>query len=281
MNAFRFCGDLSHQIAIALLILQLFRAKNARGISVKTQELRLLVFLTRYLDVFTTFYSLYNTILKFAYVLATAAIIIGIKYMEPIKSAYNAEQDPFPHWKFCVVPCIVLAVGTHFIGADIRFRYFSIMELLWTFSIYLESVSILPQLMTLRKYRLVENLTGKFILFLGLYRFLYIFNWIYRAHTERYYRHHWLTYICGGVQTLLYADFFYQYSRISRFCVFARGACLGRRSDDDDYTSSNDEEVDDTSLIFELSSSPKYPRMINADAGADTTEPLIVVSEET
>lgn len=244
----------------------------------KTQELRLLVFLTRYLDLFTTFYSLYNSIVKFEYILATAAIIVGIKFMEPIKSVYNVEQDPFPHWKFCVVPCTVLASGTHLIGSGIE--GFNFVELLWTFSIYLESVSILPQLMTLRKYRLVENLTGRFVFFLGLYRFLYIFNWIYRANTEKYYRHHWVVYICGVVQTLLYVDFFYQYSRVSRLCLFARGTCLDRRSDNVEYTSSNNKEADDTSLIFELSSSPKYPRMINADAEADTTEPLIVISEE-
>jgi hypothetical protein len=30
-NIFRKCADLSHQVAIALLILQLVKAKNARG----------------------------------------------------------------------------------------------------------------------------------------------------------------------------------------------------------------------------------------------------------
>ena len=85
------------------------------------------------------------------------------------------------------------------------------MELLWTFSIYLECLTIMPQLVVLQRYREVENLTGNYVFFMGAYRALYILNWIYRANTEKNYRHHWVVYICGTIQTLLYADFFYYY----------------------------------------------------------------------
>merc|ERR1712226_173823 len=87
----------------------------------------------------------------------------------------------------------------------------SLMELLWTFSIYLESISIVPQLIVLQRYKEVENLTGNYVFFLGAYRALYIVNWIYRANTEVGYQHHWVVYFCGVLQTLLYADFFYYY----------------------------------------------------------------------
>jgi len=235
---------------------------------VKTQELRLLVFLTRYLDLFTKFYSLYNSIVKIGYILATAMIIVGIKYMDPIKSVYNAEHDSFPHWKYCVAPSILLAIGTILIQLEYEF--------FWTFSIYLESVAFLPQWTLLRKYRVVENMTGKFIFFLGMYRLFYIFNWIYRAHTEMYYRHRIVVYTCGIVQTLLYADFFYQYTKMSRVCGFARGKWLRLRADNDDDNSrnsdENDADDDDTGLIFELSASPENLRTINA---TDAMEPLI------
>jgi len=239
MNIFRRSGDMSHAVAIVLLILQLYRAKNARGISVKTQELRLLVFVTRYLDLFTTFYSLYNSILKIAYIVATIGILAMIK-TDPIKSVYNSDQDSFPHWKFAVAPCAVIAFLTHLIVTG--FARFNIMELLWTFSIYLESIAILPQLLVVQKYRIVENLTGKFILFLGLYRFFYLINWIYRSYHEPRYRHHFVVYICGIVQTLLYADFFYQYCQISRKCGCGSGMRHGDGEDEDD----------DTGLIFEV-----------------------------
>lgn len=249
----------------------------------KTQELRMLVFLARYIDVFLYFVSFYNSFMKAVYIVSTATIIVIIKYVDPFKSLYNAEQDSFPHWKLCVIPCAILATSTHLIGSGLS--GFNTTELLWTFSIYLESVAILPQLIVLHKYRLVENLTGKFIFFLGMYRFFYVLNWIYRTNTEKNYRHHPVVYICGVVQALLYADFFYQYCRISRFCGFSRGKCLRRSYDAEDGSNMDeDDEDNDTGLIFELSggSSENLRRVNNAAVAAtsDATEPLILDSSE-
>ena len=262
MNVFRVSGDMSHVLAILFLLLQLVTQKNARGISVKTQELRLLVFLTRYLDLFTTFYSLYNSCMKLLYIASTAAIIIAIRFQEPIKSLYNHDQDSFPHWKCAVTPCVVIALITHLLGSGIP--KFDLLELLSTFSIYLESIAILPQLLVLRRYRLVENLTGKFVFFLGVYRSLYIVNWIYRAHTEKIYRHHWVVYTCGVVQTLLYFDFFYQYLRISRLCR--------KPKEGEDELISNDPE-EDTRLLFENGLSSRR-RIDSSSQSAE--EPLLV-----
>jgi ER lumen protein retaining receptor len=84
------------------------------------------------------------------------------------------------------------------------------LEALWTFSIYLESVAILPQLVLLQRTNNIDNLTGNYVALLGSYRGLYIVNWIYRYATERHYRQ-WVVWICGVVQTALYGDFFYYY----------------------------------------------------------------------
>ena len=56
MNIFRLLGDLSHVVSIFILLLRLTTTKQAVGISLKTQEMFLLVFVTRYLDLFTTYY---------------------------------------------------------------------------------------------------------------------------------------------------------------------------------------------------------------------------------
>ena len=234
MNIFRLCGDMSHVFSIIVLLLRLRVAKNAQGrislvnstvrimmrrnsntcsryegISVRTHELFLLVFVTRYLDLFTTFYSIYNSVMKVLYIASTASIIYTIRFQEPIKSTYDKAQDTFLHWRFAVAPCAVVALITHMIGSGAK--GFDVLELLWTFSIYLEAISILPQLIVLQRYGEVENLTGNYVFFMGAYRFLYILNWIYRAHTEKGYQHHWIVYLCGVLQTMLYADFFYYY----------------------------------------------------------------------
>ena len=179
------------------------------GISVRTHELFLVVFVTRYLDLFTTFYSLYNSCMKVLYIATTASIIYMIRFSEPICSTYDKAQDTFLHWKFAVAPCAGIAFITHLIGSGIS--KFDLLELLWTFSIYLESIAILPQLIVLQRYREVENLTGNYILFMGAYRAFYILNWIYRSYHEPMYQHHFVVYFCGVLQTVLYADFFYYY----------------------------------------------------------------------
>lgn len=206
MNIFRLAGDLSHVLSIFILLLRLITTKQAIGVSLKTQELFLLVFLTRYLDLFTTFYSLYNSVMKVLYISSTAYIVYMIRYKEPYKSKYDSSQDSFLHMKFAVLPCAILAIITEIVKGEYDF-----VEFLWTFSIYLEAVAIVPQLITLQRFREVENLTSHYIFLIGIYRALYILNWIYRSYFEPYYRHNWIVYIAGVVQTLLYVDFFYYY----------------------------------------------------------------------
>lgn len=208
MNLFRLLGDMSHVFSIIILLLRLRVVKNAAGISVRTHELFLLVFVTRYLDLFTTYYSLYNSVMKVLYILSTAMIVHTIKYKEPICSTYDKAQDSFLHWKFAVAPCAVIAFITYLFQSGFSMN---IIDLCWTFSIYLESIAILPQLIVLQRYREVENLTGNYIFFMGAYRFLYILNWIWRSYHEPYYQHHFVVYFCGVLQTLLYVDFFYYY----------------------------------------------------------------------
>jgi hypothetical protein len=85
------------------------------------------------------------------------------------------------------------------------------MEYLWTFSIILESVAFLPQLIMFRKDRNMQVVVRRFIALRGIYRLFYIFNWVYRAHTEPRYIHHYLVYTAGGIQVLLYCDFWWYY----------------------------------------------------------------------
>ena len=92
-------------------------------------------------------------------------------------------------------PCI-LSLS---VGADI-----DPMEVCWTASILWEPLALIPQAILYRRYRQVEGLTGASFLFLmGLYRFLYIINWIYRANAEKHFKHHPLVYLCGGAQLLI------------------------------------------------------------------------------
>ena len=62
------------------------------------------------------------------------------------------------------------------------FNYkFTLSEILWSFSIFLESVAILPQLFMLQRTGEAETITTHYLAALGAYRAFYIPNWIYRC----------------------------------------------------------------------------------------------------
>nr|CAG8438064.1 11681_t:CDS:2 [Entrophospora candida]CAG8528531.1 12000_t:CDS:2 [Entrophospora candida] len=87
--------------------------------------------------------------------------------------------------------------------------YFTFTEVLWTFSIYLESVAILPQLFMLSRTGEAETITTHYLFALGAYRALYLINWLWRFTFEGHVD--WIVWIAGAIQTALYSDFFYIY----------------------------------------------------------------------
>ncbi|CAL8147394.1 unnamed protein product [Prunus armeniaca] len=175
MNAFRLAGDMTHLASILVLLLKIYATKSCSGVSLKTQELYVLVFLSRYLDLFTNFVSVYNTVMKLVFIGSSLAIVWCMRMHNVVKRSYNKELDTFRH-DFLLGGCFVLALLIH--------EEFTFQEVLWAFSIYLEAVSILPQLVLLQRSGNVDNLTGQYVFLLGAYRALYILNWIYRYFTE-------------------------------------------------------------------------------------------------
>lgn len=92
-------------------------------------------------------------------------------------------------------------------------------QILWTFSIYLESVAILPQLFMISKTGEAETITTHYLFFLGLYRALYLINWIWRFYFEGFFD--MIAIVAGVVQTILYCDFFYLYvTKGESCCIF-------------------------------------------------------------
>lgn len=201
MNIFRLAGDMTHLISVVVLLLKIHSIKSCAGISLKTQELYALVFVTRYLDMFIDFISMYNTIMKLIFLVTSFSIVWYMRSHKIVRRSYDKDHDTFRHF-FLVLPCLILAL---FINERFTFK-----EIMWTFSLYLEAVAILPQLILLQRTRNIDNLTGQYVFLLGTYRAMYILNWIYRYFTEPNYVH-WITWISGLVQTVLYADFFYYY----------------------------------------------------------------------
>ena len=245
---FRLIGDMCRFLAKVILLRRLISARTSQGISLGTQMLYLIVCLARYIHLFTTFYSLYNSGMKIVYISFQLSIIY---YIRKYDQGDLQEQDTFPYMKCIVMPCSILAILTHVIvtGVDLDDLFTNVQELLWMFSIYLEALTILPQLSLLKKYRIVENLTANYVFLIGFYRFMYIINWVFRAHYEPFYRHHYGVYAAGTVHVLLHIEFFY-YWAISK--VNKKPLSYGEEGDIEYFDCSADELRNDenaTSLL--------------------------------
>ncbi|KAF3430704.1 hypothetical protein E2986_08057 [Frieseomelitta varia] len=198
MNIFRLLGDLSHLLAIIILLLKIWKTRSCAGISGKSQILFAIVYTTRYLDLVTTYISAYNTFMKIIFIV-TSYVTVFLMYVK-FKATYDHNHDTF-RIEFLILPASVLALLIN--------NEFTVIEVLWTFSIYLESVAILPQLFLVSKTGEAESITSHYLFALGSYRGLYLLNWVYRYYAESH--ADLIAIVAGLVQTILYCDFFYLY----------------------------------------------------------------------
>jgi len=191
-------GDLSHLASIFILLHKIQTTRSCRGISFKTQALYVGIFVTRYLDLFYHYVSMYNSLMKLFFIASSCYILylMKIKY----RPTHDPSIDTFKI-EYILAPCVVLSL---------LFNYkFTFSEILWSFSIWLEAVAILPQLFMLQRTGEAETITTHYLAALGAYRALYIPNWIFRYYTESVVDPIAVT--AGIVQTGLYIDFFYIY----------------------------------------------------------------------
>ncbi|KAJ7708423.1 ER lumen protein retaining receptor-domain-containing protein [Mycena metata] len=184
--------------AKCILIWSIHWNKSAEGISFLTQAMYALVFVTRYLDVAFRFVSIYNAIVKVIYIIS-AFYVLGLM-----------------HWIFPHTPESRMAwqaTGISLAAACLFstvFNYqFTLTEVLWSFSIALESTCVIPQLILLRETTVPTVITSHYLLALGSYRALYILNWIWRYVFDN--RVDPIAVLCGIIQTALYLDFAWVY----------------------------------------------------------------------
>jgi len=131
--------------------------------------------------------------------IASSVYILWLMKMK-FRPTHDPSIDTF-RIEYLLGPCAILGLVFHY--------SFNLTEVLWSFSIFLESVAILPQLFMLQRTGEAETITTHYLAALGIYRALYIPNWIYRYFSEGNLDPIAVT--AGLVQTGLYLDFFYVY----------------------------------------------------------------------
>eukprot|EP00249_Psilotum_nudum_P005749 c19171_g1_i1 orf=463-1290(-) len=199
-----------HSIGIAVLIYKLAKEKTCAGLSLKSQELTALFLAVRLYCSFVMEYDI-HTILDSATLITTCWVIYMIRYK--LKPTYLSDLDNFRIYHV-VIPCAVLAVG---IRPTTMHHY--INRILWAFCVYLESVSVLPQLRVMQNTKVVEPFTAHYVFALGVSRFLNCAHWVLQAMDNQSYLFPALRFnlwapmvlLSEIVQTFILADFCYYY----------------------------------------------------------------------
>jgi hypothetical protein len=79
-----------------------------------------------------------------------------------------------------LVPCVALAFISH-----PKTRHAFIFRILWAFCVYVEAVSVAPQVVMMQQNKTVEKFTGHYVFFLGLSRFFSCAHWILQMFDSR------------------------------------------------------------------------------------------------
>ncbi|KAL2868031.1 ER lumen protein-retaining receptor [Aspergillus lucknowensis] len=203
----RVLADFTHFASKCVLLWTIHRNRSAEGVSLLTQALYTLVFLTRYIDLLRPggWHEPYNVIFKFFY------LISSFYTMYLMMKVFPRTRERERAWKMAlgsVVVSFVLAPVVIPIFSGFTTLWFE--DILWTFSIILESVCVLPQLLLLRQTTVPTVINSYYLLMLGSYRAFYIINWFVRAVGPE---HHVdpVSIIFGIVQTAFYVDFAWVY----------------------------------------------------------------------
>ena len=196
-------GDFSHFLSFIIIIYKIKKDKSCKGLSAKTFEIYLLVFFTRYLYTFIYYINLFNTLMKIFFICVTTYILFLMHYQNPYKITYNRKtEDVFNHL-YLIVFAFILTIIVH--------NEYSLCEMFWFFSLWLESVVVLPQIIILANNFEVSNYTAYYLASIIIYKFFYFTLSVHRYIKYSYIS--WVSILSGSVQVLLYLIFLYLYLR--------------------------------------------------------------------
>lgn len=162
-------SEVVHATGIIVLIFKLTRQKTCSGLSLKSQELTAIFLVVRLYCSLILEYDI-HTFLDLATLISTLWVIYMMRFK--LNSSYTKELDNMPRY-YAVVPSFVLAIFIHPYFYRVVFG-----RIFWAFCVYLEAVSVLPQLRLMQNAKLAEPFTAHYVFALGVARFLGFAHWI-------------------------------------------------------------------------------------------------------
>ncbi|XP_038716927.1 ER lumen protein-retaining receptor erd-2.2-like isoform X2 [Tripterygium wilfordii] len=146
---------------------------------------------------------------------ATLATTLWVIYMIRFKlrSSYMDDKDNLAIY-YVVIPCALLSLVIH-----PTTQHNIVNRICWGFCVYLEAVSVLPQLRVMQNTKIVEPFTAHYVFALGVARFLSCAHWVLQVLDTRgrlltalgYGLWPSMVLLSEVVQTFILADFCYYY----------------------------------------------------------------------
>mmetsp|Transcript_71164 Transcript_71164/g.212238 ORF Transcript_71164/g.212238 Transcript_71164/m.212238 type:complete len:290 (+) Transcript_71164:73-942(+) len=194
-NIFRYVGDYLHLCGIIVLLVTIAKNKSVAGISRSTQLLYFLVFITRYLDLFDHSQTAYLVFFKLTYIGTSIIVLLLFWQMD---MSYERRHDT------CNLSVIILPCAT---AALLLTNEYSMLEVLWTFSEFIEGFAMVPQYIFCYRERLGRDWgTSLYVISLGGYRVFYALNWIYKKIQMPHYSDI-QSWIGGIIEIMFFLDF--------------------------------------------------------------------------
>uniref|UniRef100_A0A061RBH4 Kdel (Lys-asp-glu-leu) endoplasmic reticulum protein retention receptor 3 n=1 Tax=Tetraselmis sp. GSL018 TaxID=582737 RepID=A0A061RBH4_9CHLO len=206
-NFFRLSGDYIHLGAMLVFLGGLMRNKNARTVSLRAQELYLVVYLLRYLDLLegSCVTSIHNTVFKISFLSLTAATVVFIRFF--CVATWPADVDSRRWYLVCVLAVLYGYIGMASVGLmSVPWNRFVWLEFFWTISQGLEIFAIFPQGWLIYKKQHGQRFVVVWMAMMLAYRFLYCCNWAYRKITEDKFDH--ISILSGGTQVTAFLCLF-------------------------------------------------------------------------
>mmetsp|Transcript_40441 Transcript_40441/g.65177 ORF Transcript_40441/g.65177 Transcript_40441/m.65177 type:complete len:298 (-) Transcript_40441:564-1457(-) len=187
-------GGLTRLFGFVMLLVKFQSERSCAGVSLKTLELYALVFCARLCSIlFYEGYLPYDSSGDWLYQaveVMSLFSVIALIFLTVVtyKDTYNAAEDGFGKWikalppqfgpVLLIVPCFFMALLLH---PSLNRNLFT--DISWTFALYLETVSVLPQFYMLQKAnRAVEPWVSHFVFSIGLSRLFLISFWASSYH---------------------------------------------------------------------------------------------------
>jgi ER lumen protein retaining receptor len=87
---------------------------------------------------------MYLFIMKLVFIVLTGYTMYLMRVKKPFSLSYDKESDTFPHY-YIYLAALLMAVLIH--------KSLNPMDFLWSFSIWLEALAILPQLFMINRLK--------------------------------------------------------------------------------------------------------------------------------